>query len=181
MAVKVRRSTRDDARAISTIRIETWRAAYDGLVDDVLIASLDVDRETERRTQHWDEHHADPRSAEFIAEIDGEPVGWAVAGSSLTPDEVRTGQLYAIYVLPDHWSSGVGHALLLAVEQALRAADFDTARLWVLDGNERAATFYDRHGWVEDGATQLDESLVGDTGAAGLHERRRVRDLRQDP
>jgi len=30
--VHVREATRDDARAISRIRVETWRAAYAGLI-----------------------------------------------------------------------------------------------------------------------------------------------------
>lgn len=176
--VTVRRATREDARAIATIRVTTWRVAYDGLVDDVLLERLDIDRETERRSLHWDERHVDPRATELIAEIDGEAVGWVVAGPPHTPDEPRTGQLYALYVIPDHWSTGVGHALMTAAEDALRAAGFDTAVLWVLAGNDRAAMFYERHGWVEDGVVKLDEEIVGDTDAAPLHERRRVRDLR---
>ncbi len=178
MAVSIRRSTREDARAISTIRIEAWRAAYRGLIDEVLLDRMDVEAETERRTTHWDEHHADPRSAEFIAEVDAQPVGWAVAGPALEPDAVRSGQLYAIYALPAHWSTGVGHALMDAVEHALRDAGFARAHLWVLDGNARAAAFYERHGWVETGEVKLDDHLAGDSGAAPLRERERVKRLR---
>jgi GNAT superfamily N-acetyltransferase len=177
MTVTVRRSTRHDARAISAIRVETWRTAYRGLIDDAVLDRLDIDSETARRAQHWDEHHVDPRGAEFIAEIEGEAVGWAVTGAPRHPEDPRTGELYAMYVLPQHWSRGIGHALMDAAEQALRHAGFRTAHLWVLDGNERAAAFYQRRGWVEDGATKTDDRLVGDTRAAGIHERRRVRDL----
>lgn len=163
------------------IRIETWRVAYDGLVDPALLALFDLDHEAARRDEHWDAHHADPHATEFVAEVNGEPVGWAVAGPAHHSDEERTGELYAIYVLPTHWSTGVGHVLLEAAEEALRANGFDTAVLWVLDGNSRAATFYERHGWIEDGAVKLDERIeIGDTDVAGLNERRRVRDLRSD-
>jgi hypothetical protein len=47
----------------------------------------------------------------------------------------------------------------------------------VLDGNDRAARFYERHGWHEDGAVKEDERIVGNTGVPALRERRRVRDL----
>ena len=176
--VTVRRAAREDAGAIATIRVETWRVAYDGLVDDVLLHRLDIEQEAQRRALHWDERHVDPRAAELIAEVEGDAVGWAVAGPSQTPNHPRTGQLYALYVLPAHWSTGVGHALMTAAEDALRAAGFETAVLWVLHNNTRAAAFYERHGWVEDGTVKLDEEIVGNTDAAPLRELRRVRDLR---
>lgn len=42
----------------------------------------------------------------------------------------------------------------------------------MLDGNERAARFYERHGWIEDGGTKLDARPE-----MNLHERRRVKRL----
>ncbi|QIG39862.1 GNAT family N-acetyltransferase [Microbacterium sp. 4R-513] len=173
--VRVRRATVDDARAIATIRIRTWREAYRGLIPEEVMDRFDIDRETERRTVHWDDRHADPQSVELIAEVDAEPVGWATAGPSR--DDDGSGEVYAIYALPEHWSTGVGHALLVEAERALRAAGFRRAHLWYLDGNERAASFYERHGWIEDGRTKLDDRLLGDEQVAPLLERRRVRDL----
>lgn len=173
----VRDATIDDASTIARIRIETWRVAYRGMVPDEVMARFDIAREADRRALHWDERHADPRGAELIAEVDGEPVGWAASGPSRDGDPRSWGELYAIYALPGAWSRGVGHALITEVESRLRGAGFRRAHLWYLDGNERAASFYDRHGWVEDGATKLDDRLIGDARAPALLERRRVRDL----
>lgn len=177
MTVTIRRTTREDARAIATIRVQTWRAAYAALIDPAVLARLDVDRETERRLTHWDEHHAHPRGAEFVAEVDGSCVGWAVMGTARERHDPHVGELYAIYVLPEYWSAGVGHQLILAVENALRGCGYTEAYLWVLDGNDRAAAFYERHGWHEDGATKYDERTVSGTGLPALLHRRRVRDL----
>jgi hypothetical protein len=47
----------------------------------------------------------------------------------------------------------------------------------VLEGNDRAAAFYERHGWHEDGGVMVDERVIGGHTAFALHERRRVRDL----
>jgi GNAT superfamily N-acetyltransferase len=178
MSIVVRRATREDARAIAIIRVETWRAAYAGLIADEVLAGLDAAREGERREIHWDQNHADARAIELIAEVDGQPAGWAAAGPAR--EVPRAGEVFAIYALPAYWSAGVGHALIVEAERFLRAQGYRHAYLWYLEGNERAASFYERHGWVEDGHTQVDDRLVG--GHAPLHERRRVRDLtRREP
>jgi GNAT superfamily N-acetyltransferase len=176
-AAIVRRATREDARAIAVVRVETWRVAYDGLIDPALLAHLDVEREAQARDERWDEYSADPRSAQFVAEVDGEVVGWAAVGPCRDDGGRERGEVYAIYALPAHWSTGVGHALMTAAEDALREVGYAEAVLWVLDGNVRAAGFYERHGWREDGTAKEDARIVGDTGASPLRERRRIRDL----
>ena len=176
MTLTVRTATPADARAIATIRIRTWRAAYAGLIEDTVLAAMDVDREAARRADLWDEYHRDPRGGDLLAEDDATPVGWASYGPSREAE--GEGELYALNALPERWSSGVGHALIAEVERALRSGGFTTAHLWVLEGNERAASFYERHGWVEDGATKDDvrDTAPGRPGYV-LRERRRVRDL----
>lgn len=177
MTVVVRPAVRSDARTIARIRIDTWHDAYDGLIPQPVLDQLDAETEGERRFARWDELHADPRGGEIMAEVDGEVAGWAAFGPSQDADLPRDGQLYAIYALAPWWGHGVGHALLDAVEQRLRDAGYRSAHLWVLDGNERAASFYERHGWVEDGATVVDERTIGGHIPFALYERRRVRDL----
>lgn len=175
MTVVVRTAVRSDAKDIARIRVETWRAAYAGLIADEVLASLDAAREGERRTERWDEFHADPRMTELVAHVDGAVAGWAAVGPSQDADLPDDGQVFAVYALPEFWGAGVGHALMEAAVAFLRSAGFARAHLWVLDGNERAAAFYERHGWIEDGATMTDDSLV--RGHDPLHERRRVKPL----
>jgi len=47
----------------------------------------------------------------------------------------------------------------------------------VLDGNVRAAAFYERHGWHEDGVAKDDDELIAGPHPQTLRERRRVRRL----
>lgn len=184
MTLTIRAATVDDARAIATVRVRTWLKAYAGLIEDDVLQAMDIDRESARRAELWDEYHSDPRAADLLAYDeprtgDADAVGWASYGPSR--EVTGDGELFALYALPDRWSSGVGHALITAVERALRDAGFTTAHLWVLEGNERAASFYERHGWIEDGATK-DEVRDAAPGrpAYVLRERRRVRDLTAD-
>ncbi len=144
----VRRAVPDDADAIARIHVETWRAAYAGLLPDHVLASLDV--EARRQTwRGWLARDARPGAATLVAESDATVVGFASTGPAR--DEEATGELYAIYVEPDHWGTGAGRLLLEHAEAALREDGYGAALLWVLEGNERAERFYRAAGWVEDG------------------------------
>lgn len=177
MTLTVRTAARDDAVAISRIRVDTWRAAYAGLVPQEMLDALDAEAEAERRIARWDEGSVDPKVVELIAEANGVPAGWAALGPSMDDDLARNGQLFAIYARPEYWSLGVGHALMITAERHLRAAGYRRAHLWVLDGNTRAAAFYEAHGWREDGRTMTDERRGQGGAVYTLFERRRVRDL----
>jgi GNAT superfamily N-acetyltransferase len=167
----VRAARTEDARGIATVHVLSWRAAYAGLVPQDVLDSLSIDDRAERWAQIIGE--ADQGSRTLVAERDGEIVGWASFGPARESDGPGSGELWGIYALPSAWSSGVGHTLLDAVERELAGAGHSTAYLWVLDGNERAATFYTRHGWTDDGGTKIEErpGLV-------LNERRHVKALR---
>jgi len=160
-----------DAHGIAVVHVRSWQEAYRGLMPQEVLDGLSIaDREA-----GWARIIADPaqRSHTLIVERDGEIVGWASFGAARDADAVATGELWGIYAHPDEWSTGIGRLLLDGVEQQLRAEGHERAYLWVLAGNDRAARFYERNGWVADGGTKVDErpGLV-------LHERRHVADLR---
>jgi len=89
--------------------------------------------------------------------VDGAVVGFVAVGP--THDEQGDGELYAIYVHPDHWDTGVGRELIEAGEQRLRVLGHRDAHLWVLDDNPRARRFYEIAGWSTDGAVRRIEAF----------------------
>ena len=148
--VTVRLAGVEDADEIGRIQVETWRAAYTGLMPDEAVASFDV----ESRQRLWREGLArTPRagSATFVVEDGGELVGFASVGASRDEDAEQEGELYAIYLHPSRWDRGIGRALLLRAEESMRSSGFRQAVLWVLDGNERGERFYRAAGWQQDG------------------------------
>ena len=148
----VRLATAADADPIGRVQVETWRAAYSGLMPDDAIASFDL----EGRQRLWREGLArEPRpgSATFVAEVEGEVVGFASVGRA-RDGEAGEGELYAIYLHPSHWDRGIGRALLERAEESLRASGFERALLWVLMGNERGERFYSAGGWAADGSKE---------------------------
>lgn len=66
------------------------------------------------------------------------------------------GELYALYVQPSLIGPGIGRTLLEAVHPHAHADGFSLMLLWVLTDNTRARHFYERAGYIADGAVQAD-------------------------
>ena len=148
--VTVRLAAAGDADAIGRIQVESWRAAYAGLVPDEALEGFDV---TERQ-RLWREglsRAPRPGSATFVVEETGAVVGFASVGASRDAEGDAEAELYAIYLHPDSWGRGIGRALLRRAEDSMRASGFRQAILWVLEGNERGERFYRAAGWEQDG------------------------------
>jgi GNAT superfamily N-acetyltransferase len=148
--VHIRLASADDARAVETIRILGWRAAYRHVFPPADLDALPIDPERWRARLHV----PPPGWTTFVAEDEGRVVGFASVGPSR--DEDAMGELYAIYVEPEAWSTGAGRALLAAAEEQL-AREYDAGLLWVLEDNPRARRFYERAGWAPDGTRKAEE------------------------
>jgi ribosomal protein S18 acetylase RimI-like enzyme len=145
--VTVRDAMVVDARAIAEVHVASWRWAYRDLIEDDILDALSVD---EREAQ-WNDTLTSADAVVFVAERAGTVCGFSSAGASNdadTPPDI--GEVYAIYLTRDAAGMGIGHALLRATQERL-AERFDGARLWVLETNERARSFYHREGWRRDG------------------------------
>jgi GNAT superfamily N-acetyltransferase len=148
----VRQARPDDALAIETIRVHGWRTAYRSVFPAAELDALAIDE------ARWRQRLVEPPAGWWIgvAEEGGDVVGFVAIGPSR--DERGIGELYAIYVDPDAWSTGAGTALIARAEERLRET-YAVATLWVLDDNPRARRFYERAGWQPDGARKAEERL----------------------
>ena len=136
-----------DALRIATIHVETWRVAYRGIVPDEFLRALSV----EERHVGWQRILKTGESLICVAEDGDIALGWISVGRSRDVDApLSTGEIWAIYVDPNHWSRGVGRALCAAAEQELRRQGFTDVTLWVLKDNERALQFYVSNGFIRD-------------------------------
>jgi GNAT superfamily N-acetyltransferase len=139
-----------DAEGMARVHVESWEAAYRGLMPDEVIDRLTV----ERRTAGWNQMLRDPepRTAVFVAEHGGELVGLCGVGPTRDDDldAERVGEVRAVYVLPQHWGHGHGKNLMMESLDWLRSGGFAAAMLWVLDTNTIGREFYKRAagGWT---------------------------------
>lgn len=167
--VQLRRARDTDARGIAEVHVRTWQAAYRDLFPEHYLNALDVDA----RERHWASElrilPADRRP--WVAQADTEIVGFAAAGPARDDAaSSSTGEVYAIYVLPDCWDRGLGRNLLTHAERDLVANGYSDAVLWVAADNERARDFYQRAGWHADGGERTEH--IGGQEVAEVRHRR---------
>src|SRR6185437_9293443 len=97
----IRRARPDDALRIATIHIESWQAAYRGVVPDEFLDSLSI----EQRSAAWRQNLEAAEPMTWIAEEHGAALGWVSAGRSRDTDATQsTGEILAVYVHPQHWN-----------------------------------------------------------------------------
>lgn len=125
--------------------------AYRGLFDD---AYLDTQQVDEERVTRWERWLTDlpPGQVILVAEDGTGPIGMAALGRSRDDDVPDAAELYALYVQLDLRFRGVGTALLTA---GFARFDASLQTLWTLSGNTAGRRFYERHGFVADGAAKV--------------------------
>ncbi len=96
----------------------------------------------------WVAAVAEPETRTLIAVSDRQPVGAAC---------VTDGWLEGLYVVPEHWGTGLADELHGRALELLRELGSASCKLWVLEDNTRARRFYERRGWRENGETRVVE------------------------
>jgi GNAT superfamily N-acetyltransferase len=157
------RPVRDvDAESLGRVHAQCWHEAYDEVVSKATLENLSPRRMAELWT-HW--MNQGPAYRQFAAVQDGEIVGFSGSGPARDADAPRDRELYFINMLAEFRSTGTGQKLFDAA-----IADGEPAYLWVLSSNARARHFYEKNGFVADGAEHT-EPFLGEE----IHEVRYVR------
>ena len=165
--MKVRKADVNDVRAIAEVHVRSWQHAYRGLLPQDFLDGLSI----ERCEAVWSGSLAKGEASVLVAEVNDRVVGFSAFGPcrdvGAQPDDC---EVWAIYVAPDHWSSGVGRLLWLESRQAMIAKGANRISLWVMVGNDRAVRFYAAAGFeVEAGSVKAIE-----VGGVQVHEARYV-------
>lgn len=154
---QLRDARRGDELAVAAVHVRSWQEAYRGLMPDDYLDALDP-RDRAAAYTFEPAVPAAPTTVLAVGEEDGEEVvlGFATFCPSRDEDALGLGEIVALYVDPGRHQGGVGRLLMAEARRRLVEAGFTEGLLWVLDGNARAAGFYEREGWVPDGARRVE-------------------------
>jgi len=142
--VVIRTARSDDAGPIADIHIATWRTAYAGIIPNSVLLNLSSASEC-KSWRRAITAQADECAVYVAAAVGGEILGYGSAGRARPNGLPYTGEIYTLYVAPDHQGKGLGRGLLHAMFDQLRGQGYSTAMLWVLAANP-ARFFYSAMG-----------------------------------
>lgn len=181
-ALTIRPATPNDAQSIARIRVQGWRFAYQGLISQDYLDSLSVAEDTERMRGYLSQlpQNSPPSRSAPVQSSDGEKRSFMLAARDdavlgfccfsaapdktdraerATPGGAMNGRLHSLYIDPDILGESIGHTLMNHALSTFAAWGCERATLWVLEGNSRAISFYERQGWRCTGATKVDQSF----------------------
>jgi ribosomal protein S18 acetylase RimI-like enzyme len=169
----IRRASPADAAAIARVEVDSWRAAYLGLVPASVLNGLSVTAISARWQRVLSAGPATGARAWLL--LSGDAVlGFTSAGPTRDAEDAQraVGEVYTLYLLPSAWGRGLGAALLETAQSYLARRGRETVTLWVLEGNTRGRRFYELSGFTRDGARRATRA-----GATRLPEVRYRRSL----
>ena len=146
-----RRAIPDDAPAIAKVHIDSWQAAYRGILPEDKLNGLDHIRLTGSFRKSISLGTEDI----FVAEKGGHVAGFLALIGCHDEENDRdpaTG-LCAIYLAPEYWRKGIGRRLYLEGETILQSRGCTAVAFWVFADNARARRFYEAMGFTVDGET----------------------------
>ena len=145
----------DDVASVAQVHLDSWNAAYRGLVPDEFLEEFTFEKRKDIATRAL----ADDTQETVVIEDDGGILGFVVCGASRDEDAQPgiTGEIWGIYIDPAHWRQGGGRELAQHAQTAQRQRGFTVATLWVLEGNSAAREFYENLAFRLDGGRKTVE------------------------
>ena len=157
-AVRIRPALIDDALGIARVNVRSWQGAYRGILPDSFLDALDASTREERLKDALRQQPGEGRFtlvAELSPAADGqsaEIIGFSSGGperEGLVLGEVAfDGEIYALYLAPEHQRQGNGRRLIAASTELLVERGMRSVVIWALKGNLPARAFYEKMGGV---------------------------------
>ena len=160
-AVEVREATAEDVDAVVAVARDSWYAAYGGFLDPATVEQALGENYDPELVEAGIEHDD---VAFFVAEVDGEVVGFASAERTWA-DEV---ELHTVYVHPDRWGEGVGTALFERVATWAREQDVDRIACGVFTRNAVGVGFFEALGF--EAGVEAEAEIAGELHAETEYE-----------
>jgi len=139
-------TTEDEIRGKAYVHFKSWHESYTGLVGEDYLNNKVTLEKCLSMAQKFSENVLIAKDGERV-------VGFAAYGKYRGDDLKIFGEIYAIYVLEEYQKKRVGLSLMNAAIDKLR--DYKKVALWVFKENKKAIDFYEKYGFVPDGAENV--------------------------
>lgn len=166
MNIRLKPATINGIDTITYINVKCWKLAYRGIVPDEYLDNLTFESRRkliERLIVTPPFERQKTLVAEQVSDSENSVVGFVTFGKANQSSKILElvygafGEIYAIYVEPNVWGTGVGRTLLKAAVTELRRDGFYNTLLWVYEENVTSRGFYEKLGFAADGAKRSEE------------------------
>jgi len=128
---QIRIAAPDDALALGSMHVASWRETYTGLLPDKMLASLVVEARANAWAKIMQEPATELSTVIYLAEQQGTIIGFASCGAQRTESlkgKGYDGEISGIYVLREFQKRKIGVIVRSIDYSALRASPFATAQ-----------------------------------------------------
>lgn len=139
----IRNIEEKDIPSVADIKINGWRTAYTGIIDDKVLNSMNRNERIEKIRRNYKDNGF------IVAELNNEVVGFC---NYIDTNKFTQGisdidcELLAIYVKPDLKYNGIGTKLFQFVINEFKSKNKTKMILWCLKDNEPSKKFYTKMG-----------------------------------
>lgn len=137
MNLIIRKALPEDVEGLAKVHVESWRSTYRGLVSEEYLSKLKY----EDREKLWRSAFESETRYIWVAEVNGQVVGFVSGGKERTGKYGYDGELYAIYLYEHYQRKGIGKSLVKYFVEELSQAGFSSMLVWVLAENS-STEFY---------------------------------------
>ena len=124
-------------------RVNGWKTAYKGIIDDEFLNSMNIEERIEKREKDYDQNGF------IVAEKNKEIVGFCryVDNNSFSSHMIDIDcEIQALYVKPTLKNNGIGTKLFQYVTNEFKSKNKTKMIIWCLKDNEPSKKFYKKMG-----------------------------------
>lgn len=159
----IRGTTESDLGEVNALYVAAWKLGYKGLLPQDFLDGLGSER--------WCGKIDFLEDGSFVI-LDGQHIAAHVHARPAAEENMNGwGEIHTMYALPQFWGKGCAGELFDYAVNWLHERGFDKIYLYVLRGNERAARFYRKHGFVP-----TDDTLDCEIGGAVVTDIRYIKE-----
>ena len=148
----IKKATLNDVDLLGQIHAKSWQQAYKNIVPNSVLDNITA----ERRAVRFKKAMSESGEENYLLLVNNQPVGFTSISSSRDDDlSDNTGEIRGVYLDPDYWQKGYGSKLLKWAEAELKSRGYKSITLWVLKDNYQARKFYEKHGYIKEGRSDI--------------------------
>lgn len=153
--MRIRLAQLSDASALAHVLVNTGRVAHRGQMPDELLLGQPLEEALAESERNWARTLGEignataPQECIYVAENEtngGQVVGLAMGGSAREEALTHMGEVYVIYIDPEHQGHGLGRRLVQTVSAHLAQLGKSSLEIACLAANASARHFYEALG-----------------------------------